>query len=77
MNLKDEEIQALIIQLNEYNIQISLLTEKQQAAATVAKKCAQELGELREKYRITAQQLRKREVVKTSFYMWENIGDGG
>jgi hypothetical protein len=77
MNPKNEEIQALTIQLKEWSIQMDILTEQQKSAVIAAKTLAHELDELREKYRITAQLLHKRELVKTSSYMWENIGDGG
>lgn len=74
MNSKDQETHVLTSQLNEWNIEINALIEKQNTASITVKKLTQELCDLREKYRLATQQLRKQEA---SFYMWENIGDGG
>ncbi len=77
MKPNDEEIQTLTKQIKEWNSQIDLLVEKQKAAVTAAKRIAQELDELRAKHRLAIQQLHKRDVDRSGYYMWENIGDGG
>jgi len=77
MKTADEEIQALTKQLNEWNVQIAVLTAKQNAAAATAQKFTQEIYELRAKHSATTQQLRELELHESGMYMWENIGDGG
>ncbi|MGR8981396.1 MAG: hypothetical protein ACU84H_15080 [Gammaproteobacteria bacterium] len=75
MTPKDETIQKLKNQLNEWSTRIDLLAAKQEEAAVAAKRLAQELDELRIKHRTCVYQLR--ELEKNEFNMWENIGDGG
>jgi septal ring factor EnvC (AmiA/AmiB activator) len=77
MKTADEEIQALTEQLKEWNVQIAVLTAKQNAAAATAQKFTQEIYELRAKHSATSQQLRELELHESGMYMWENIGDGG
>ena len=77
MKTTDEEIQKLTHQLKEWNVQIAVLSAKQEAAAATAQKFAQELYELRAKHLASTQQLRELELHKSGMYMWENIGDGG
>lgn len=75
MTPKDEAIQKLKNQLNQWSAQIDLLAAKQEEAAVAAKSFAQELDELRLKHRACIYQLR--ELERNEFNMWENIGDGG
>lgn len=75
MTPKDETIQQLKNQLNQWSAQIELLAIKQEEAAVAAQKFAQELDELRMKHRACIFQIR--ELESTEFNMWENIGDGG
>ena len=77
MNTTSKEIQSLNNQLKEWNVQIAILTAKQDAAAAAAQKFAQELYELRAKHQGVTQQLRELELHENGLYMWENIGDGG
>lgn len=77
MKSTDEQIQTLTNQLNEWSIQIAVLSAKQEAAAATAQKFAQELYELRVQHQAATQQLRELEMHKTGMSMWENIGDGG
>lgn len=77
MKSKDEEIQILTNQLKDWNVQIAVLTAKQDAAAATAKRFAQELDELRANHLAATQQLRELELHESGLYMWENIGDGG
>lgn len=77
MKATDEEIQTLTNQLKEWNVQIAVLTEKQNAAAAAAQKFAEKIYELRAKHQNVAQQLRELELHESGMYMWENIGDGG
>lgn len=78
MNPNNVEIETLTYQLNEWRVKIDYLYEKQKAAAKTAAALANELEELRSKYRMATQKLHGREVDKTGcYYMWENIGDGG
>ncbi|ESS73080.1 hypothetical protein MGMO_37c00410 [Methyloglobulus morosus KoM1] len=77
MKTTDEEIQTVTNQLKEWNIQIAVLTAKQQAAVAAAQKFAQEIYELRTKHSAASQQLRELELHESGMYMWENIGDGG
>lgn len=72
-----KEIQSLNNQLKEWNVQIAILTAKQNAAAAAAQKFAQQIYELRAKHLSVAQQLRELEIHDNGLYMWENIGDGG
>ena len=75
MTPKDETIQTLKNQLNQWSTQIDLLAVKQEEAAVAAKRFSQELDELRMKHRACIYQIR--ELERTEFNMWENIGDGG
>ena len=75
MTPKDETIQSLKNQLNQWNTQIELLAVKHQEAASAAQRFAQELDELRMKHRECIYQIR--ELERSEFNMWENIGDGG
>lgn len=78
MNPNTVEIETLTHQLNEWRIKIDFLYEKQKVAAKTATTLTNELEELRTKYRMATQKLHGQDVDKTgSYYMWENIGDGG
>lgn len=72
-----KESQSLTDQLKELNVQIAILSAKQDAAAAAAQKFAQEIYELRAKHQSATQQLRELELHENGLYMWENIGDGG
>lgn len=77
MKTTDEAIQTLSNQLKEWNVQLAVLTAKQDAAAAAAQKFAQEIYELRIKHTAASQHLRELELHENGMYMWENIGDGG
>ncbi len=77
MKLTDEEIQHLTYQREEWEIAITVLVAKHQAAAATTAQFAQELDDLRVKYHAATQQLQLLQVQDTRLYMWENIGDGG
>lgn len=77
MNITDLEITALKTQLEEWQIQLSLLAVKHQAAAEAALQFARELSELRARHHETSLKLRDLEMHQSAAYMWSNIGDGG
>lgn len=77
MNTTDEEIQALTNQLDEWNVQITVLAAKQEAAVASATKFAQEIYGLQANHLVAMQQLRDFALHKSGMYMWENIGEGG
>ena len=77
MNTTDLEITALKAQLEEWQVQLSLLAVKHQAAAEAALQFARELSELRARHHEATLKLRDLEMHQSAAYMWENIGDGG
>ena len=72
-----DEIQQLKIQIEEWGIQLSVLSAKKEAAAVTAKRFADEFNELRGDQQNAIRQLRELELHQSGMYMWENIGDGG
>ncbi len=77
MDMIDHEIEFLRSQIDELNVQLSLLSVKQRTAAEVALKFAQKLEIFRAKRRDALQTLHDLEAHRDGSYMWENIGDGG
>lgn len=72
-----DKIQQLKIQIEEWSIQLSVLSAKKEATAVTAKRFADEFDELRADQEHAIRQLRELELHQSGMYMWENIGDGG
>ena len=77
MKSTDKEIQRLTCQRAEWEIAITVLAAKHEAAAATAEQCAQELTALRAQYHAATQQLQLLQTQDKHLYRWENIGDGG
>ena len=75
MNAKNENIQELTFLANELNIQIDLLSKKKAETELKAKEYSKELESLKAKQHEIIHDLHQLET--PSYYMWENIGDGG
>ena len=75
MNAKKENIQELTFLANELNIQIDLLSTKKAETELKAKEYSKELESLKAKQHEIIHDLHQLET--PSYYMWENIGDGG
>lgn len=77
MYTTEQEIAALKAQVEEWQVQLSLLAVKHQVAAEAALQFSRELIELRTKHHEATLKLRDLEMHQSAAYMWENIGDGG
>jgi uncharacterized coiled-coil DUF342 family protein len=75
MNAKKENIQELTFLANELNIQIDLLSTKKAETELKVKEYSKELESLKAKQHEIIHDLHQLET--PSYYMWENIGDGG
>jgi hypothetical protein len=71
-----EDIQALLKQIKQYGIQISTLTDLQDAATARVSKHIEEL-DLSSSRLIPIMQTQGTETKRSPLYIWENIGEGG
>jgi phage shock protein A len=75
MNTEKLNTQELTFQATELDIQIDLLSTKKAVMELKVTECSKELESLRAKQHEIIHDLHQLEA--PSYYMWENIGDGG